>query len=237
MSDLEWKTKKEKILENARKDPFLKIEDLAKLANTTPRYVRTILSEANLSLMQLRREYARKMENRDGNLCDHLLFNYLISVPFASENQVLAKEEMIFNSPDDFNALSGDINRDYVCQSYLHLIKGTPWCISTALVKKKEIDLGDNRLIASELFSRLCKTIKDLEIKVSSIDLEIKQATNQIASLLKISPLAPIFRVRQSIESNSQTIALMLLYFNYKQVTLSFSHNKGLIINRKSVND
>lgn len=55
-------TKKEYIIRLAKKDPFLKIEEIAEIAQTTQRYVRTILSEANLSLMNLREEYARKME-------------------------------------------------------------------------------------------------------------------------------------------------------------------------------
>lgn len=54
-------TKKDFIIRLAKKDPFLKIEEIAQLVVTTPRYVRTILSEANLSLMNLREEYARKL--------------------------------------------------------------------------------------------------------------------------------------------------------------------------------
>ena len=57
-----YETKKEYIIGLAKKDPFLKIEEIAELAQTTQRYVRTILSEASLSLMNLREEYARKME-------------------------------------------------------------------------------------------------------------------------------------------------------------------------------
>lgn len=57
-------TKKEFIIRVAKNDPFLKIEEIADQAKTTQRYVRTILSEANLSLMNLREEYARKMEKQ-----------------------------------------------------------------------------------------------------------------------------------------------------------------------------
>ncbi|HHV93625.1 MAG TPA: UTRA domain-containing protein [Firmicutes bacterium] len=60
------RTKKEKILNIARQDPFLKVEEIAAKVDTTPRYVRTILSEAGVSLMQLRRSYARRMEERLG---------------------------------------------------------------------------------------------------------------------------------------------------------------------------
>ncbi len=57
-------TKKEQIINFAQSDPFLKISDIAENVQTTPRYVRTILSEANISLMKLREKYARNMEKR-----------------------------------------------------------------------------------------------------------------------------------------------------------------------------
>ncbi|NLA58169.1 MAG: UTRA domain-containing protein [Firmicutes bacterium] len=60
------RTKKDQILNIARQDPFLKVEEIAAKVETTPRYVRTILSEAKVSLMQLRRSYARRMEERLG---------------------------------------------------------------------------------------------------------------------------------------------------------------------------
>lgn len=59
-------TKKRQIIRLARKDPFLRVEEIAVSADTTPRYVRTILSEAGMSLTQLRRSYARSMERQLG---------------------------------------------------------------------------------------------------------------------------------------------------------------------------
>jgi len=61
---IEELTKKEQIINFAQSDPFLKINDIAENVQTTPRYVRTILSEANISLMKLREKYARNMEKR-----------------------------------------------------------------------------------------------------------------------------------------------------------------------------
>jgi hypothetical protein len=61
-------TIKAKVIQLVQKDPFLSIDEIAAQVETTPRYVRTILSEANLSLLQLRKHYARMMElqlNRD----------------------------------------------------------------------------------------------------------------------------------------------------------------------------
>lgn len=58
---------KEQVIRLAQEDPFLTVENLAQKATTTSRYVRTILSEAGLSLNQMRKEYARRLErNLDG---------------------------------------------------------------------------------------------------------------------------------------------------------------------------
>ncbi len=43
------------------------VEELSERADTTTRYVRTILSEAGLSLNRLRRQYARRLERRLGD--------------------------------------------------------------------------------------------------------------------------------------------------------------------------
>ncbi|HHY09537.1 MAG TPA: hypothetical protein GX528_03105 [Firmicutes bacterium] len=59
---------KEKVIAQARQDPFLTVEEIAKMAETTERYVRTILSEADLSLTQMRKTYARSLERRLGRL-------------------------------------------------------------------------------------------------------------------------------------------------------------------------
>lgn len=58
----EQETKKSLVVDQARRDPFLTVEEIAASVGTTPRYVRTVLSEARLSLAQLRKAYARQME-------------------------------------------------------------------------------------------------------------------------------------------------------------------------------
>lgn len=57
---------KARVIALAQKDPYLTVKDLAREAGTTTRYVRTILSEANLSLHEMRRLYARRLERGTG---------------------------------------------------------------------------------------------------------------------------------------------------------------------------
>lgn len=53
---------KAQVIALAKSDPFLTVDELAHKAQTTPSYVRTILSEAQLSLNEMRREYAKRLE-------------------------------------------------------------------------------------------------------------------------------------------------------------------------------
>lgn len=53
-------TKKHRVLQEAQRDPFLTVVEIATLASTTPKYVRTVLSEAGLSLAALRKAYAQR---------------------------------------------------------------------------------------------------------------------------------------------------------------------------------
>lgn len=55
-------TKKEQIVKLAKEEPFLSIEDIAAVAETTERYARTVLSEAKISLLQIRKEAYEDLE-------------------------------------------------------------------------------------------------------------------------------------------------------------------------------
>ena len=55
-------SKKGQVIALAKADPFLTVKDLAKEVGTTTRYVRTILSESRLSLHEMRRSYARRLQ-------------------------------------------------------------------------------------------------------------------------------------------------------------------------------
>ncbi len=59
-------TIKSRVIQTVQGDPFLSIDEIAQKVATTPRYVRTILSEAGLSLLQLRKDYAKSMEKQLG---------------------------------------------------------------------------------------------------------------------------------------------------------------------------
>lgn len=57
-------SKKERVVRLARMDPFLSVDEIARLVGTTSRYVRTTLSEAGITLTDLRRRFAEDMKRR-----------------------------------------------------------------------------------------------------------------------------------------------------------------------------
>ncbi len=140
-------TKKEQIINFAQSDPFLKISDIAEHVQTTPRYVRTILSEANISLMKLREKYARNMERRlknDGqselqakvSLRDEYSYNNLntgkIEIEEADENQF----------PDIERFRQGD---ELIKIYQVQMVDEKPYCVHE-LITYMERDLNKERL-------------------------------------------------------------------------------------------
>ncbi|AGB40435.1 hypothetical protein Halha_0442 [Halobacteroides halobius DSM 5150] len=92
-------TKKEQIINFARHDPFLKISDISERVETTPRYVRTILSEANISLMDLREKYARNMEQRLEGKHDDL---QKATIQLLKQDGEIAAGDVQLQQVDDF---------------------------------------------------------------------------------------------------------------------------------------
>jgi len=237
MSNKEWKTKKDKILEHARQDPFLTIEDLSHKADTTPRYVRTILSEANISLMQMRKEYARKIENRYNSMYENILVNYLLNVPFSSKvNIESGGGELVFNNPGDFDNLPGNISSDYNFVSYIHYLLDKPWCINSIVIDDDfDVDTENIRLKAEKVLEFLYNTIKDKDAYISKIKLDIELSTGKVADLLNISSLSPILKIIQTIEFKGDKIIFMFSYFNPEIINISFSTNNGMVIDSKMI--
>lgn len=56
-------TKKQKIIDFAKDHPFATNEEIAAQCNTTERYVRTILSEAEISLLEIRKEAYQELRS------------------------------------------------------------------------------------------------------------------------------------------------------------------------------
>ncbi len=227
------KTKKELILENARKDPFLKIETIARKAGTTPRYVRTILSEANLSLMNLRKEYARKMEYKyNGEPGERLLCNYLLNTPFNNDN-IERIDESVFNNPGNFINISDIANR-YEFLSFIHRLNRDVWCVNTILISREIFDI-DSGMELRDVIKEINDFLIKHECNISDISLDIDLTSKQLSGLFQSQILSPLFSAKQTVDFKMELMVLMLSYFDPRIVSLSLSYNNGLLIGRKSI--
>ncbi|MFW6022903.1 MAG: hypothetical protein ACOCQW_05285 [Halanaerobiaceae bacterium] len=235
MSNFSHKTKKEIILENAYRDPFLKIEDLSKMADTTSRYVRTILSESNLSLMDLRKDYARKMENNKYNINDILILNYLNKLSFIHSTKNI--NELILNSSADINIIADNVQNNYIHQSYEYLSNNRSWSLCSVFMEKGFIERENLSLSNDELLKVINCKIDNNDVNISNLDIIIDISTGQLSKFLRINELNPIVRLRQTITYESVEVALILVYFDARQISFSLSHKGGITIKRKSAVD
>lgn len=236
MSNLNYKTKKEIIIENAYRDPFLKIEDLAEMADTTSKYVRTILSEANVSLMELRKDYARRIEDKKYSVSDRIILNYLIKTPLFERKNILTSDILFLNNPLDVNNIAEQIQRNFFYRSYCLPVKKTTWGLISVFFDKRYFPEQDF-VSYEELLEIINKALSGKELDISNLDIIVDLATEQISSKLGIESFSPVLRIKQNLLFNGEIVALFLLYFDARKISFSLSHNGGITIKRKGYND
>lgn len=147
---------KAKVIALAEADPFLTIEELSELADTTPRYVRTILSEAGLSLNRLRRQYARRLERRLGKQkqsqtlipCEELEVLKITGAEVHSSLVAWSAQEKLFqiNAVDRKAEITSYVQlvtpcRVTMCSDYTNLRELLPYGPGELAVGKQKIEI------------------------------------------------------------------------------------------------
>ncbi|MFW5981425.1 MAG: hypothetical protein ACOCRU_02485 [bacterium] len=219
-----YKTKKEIILETAYNDPFLKIEDISRIANTTSSYVRTILSDANLSLMELRKNYVRKIEENKFNIEDRILLNYLerFFLNFTSEIENIG--QVVINNPNDIKSIFDNIKENFNYQSYKFLLEKNIAGIASVFWNKNffKIEQGLNY---KEFIFLLNQELNFAKLKISTLDVDIDISTGRVNEFLNSSSLFPVLKIKQLLKYDGEIIALLLLYFDTRSIGFSINYN------------
>lgn len=140
-------TKKEQIINFAQSDPFLKISDIAKNVQTTPRYVRTILSEANISLMKLREKYARNMEKRlENNEQQDLQAKVSLREEYSYNNLYTGKVNIELVSENKYPDIQRIRNDDELVRIYqVQYVDDNPYCVHE-LITYMDSNFNEERL-------------------------------------------------------------------------------------------
>jgi outer membrane lipoprotein-sorting protein len=212
-------TKKEQIINFARHDPFLKISDIAEHVDTTPRYVRTILSEANISLMELREKHACNMEQRlDGREKDlqKATIRLLKQDGELDASEVQMQEiknvdfdELVRTKPEE-KLYKIKQTREVDAEKYG--LQEIITYLSPDINQERIKDLDS----LYELFGN--KGINNLQFKNNVI--QVEEADSILASQLEIERGAPVVKSQRMIMLDKLTIGIENYYFDADNIQL-----------------
>ncbi|NLK08464.1 MAG: hypothetical protein GX316_07165 [Firmicutes bacterium] len=202
-------TKKEQILALARQDPFLKVEEIALQVETTPPYVRTTLSEADVSLMQLRREYARQMEKRlsgkgSGNKHEIEPHETKSAVPPTQQCIDKLRVRKIRNTAWA-HLLNADGNEHLLMISRIRVQEGLR--VLSQLVTTDDISLSEDSLLENPPLWKLLAHGSG-HIKLQKGRIEVEKSDPTTALYLNIPPGDPVLRSSGVVAADGVSIGL-----------------------------
>lgn len=198
---------KGRVIALAKGDPYLTVKDLAREAGTTTRYVRTILSEANLSLHEMRRLYARRLEGDRTRSSQELL-----SVPRELTIRKVAGREVA-------NALARWQEVDLFVASRLQR-QGSLLGFEQ-LITPAELQIGlksDGTSLRSLLPSKLRGKLEVVEQKA-----EILPAPEELASSLALTPGEQVLRLTTYLQVEKEPVALEVRWLALSGLVLKWS--------------
>lgn len=218
-------TKKQHILALAQKDPFLRVEEIAAKVKTTPRYVRTILSEARVSLMQLRRNYARTMERRLGiNVTVDQSDQGLNDALSVAGNEVGVHKVRVVQVVDPRLAgiLGVPESEPLLKASRVRLVNQRPFYVSEVVTHKHLV--VDEDLATSD---KPLRQLLGLEIpgETTFVDrsLEVEPAEGYIAACLGLAVGDPVIKTGNVIVTRDERVGIEFNYFNARRVRFIFT--------------
>ena len=206
-SNLYELTKKERVIYLAQEDPFLKVEKIAQLAETTSHYVRTVLSEADLSLTKLREDYARKKVNSREE--DQLLFEVL--------------------ELSDLGNIKHEIQENFILnQTYNFVVQGSKQIKETILFKENEEPLFISSVFfSSDLPISEMKQLKQIEnIIFSSLGIEVQSGKKELLELLNLNDKfdKQLLTLKKEIYLSNELQGVNVIYFPVNKIKLDFDN-------------
>ncbi|NLJ25172.1 MAG: hypothetical protein GX354_07080 [Firmicutes bacterium] len=208
-------TKKEQILRLARQDPFLKVEEIAAKVDTTPRYVRTILSEAKISLMQLRRSYARRMEQRLGIDVGIRGSEPGLTTPIADTDRCLGSDEIRIHKVErsDWATLLGvAADEPLLMLSRVRMMDGQPFFVSQ-VVTTGDFSLSEEMLASDMPLPELLGLTQPDATELKKWSLEVEPADPYITACLGVSNGEPVMRSGNLIVAKGRPVGLEFSIF------------------------
>ncbi len=182
-------SKKDQVLKVARSDPFLSIQEIADNVGTTPRYVRTILSESNVSLTDLRLRHARSMERELG-------------IGRASFGSQQVRDVRVECCCDSFvkDVFKDENDMGYLAISRVRCIENRPFCIDEVITGLRNVSSHNFLRIDQPFYLTVCPDLKE-EIKAEKGPSILARARKETAERLEIEEGSLIIIMTQRLVS------------------------------------
>lgn len=207
-------TKKDHIIRLAQDDPFLRVEEIAAAAGTTSRYVRTTLSEARLSLMDLRRNYVRHMEKHmkahiaAGSDGEQSITEYDSNDDKQSEeNAVDGVRLMKFIDPEINDALMINRSQPLLKISRVTMVDGKPLYIEE-IITHKNLTVSEDMVSSKKPLRQLLALEKRNATQFINRYIEMENASKRLAERLSITEGAPVIKSTHIITIKGERVAI-----------------------------
>lgn len=213
-------TKKEHIVSLASKDPFLKVEEIARTVKTTPRYVRTILSESKMSLMRLRRSYARNMERRLGvNVTVPKSGTGLTGALAEAGNVVGVNHVRILKtvSPEFAKLLGVSPDEQLLQVLRVRMVNNVPFFVNE-VVTNRILTVGEDMVSSDKPLRQLLGLELQGETEFVDRSLEVEPADEFVAVNLGLKVGSPILKSGNVIVTRDERVGLEFNIFDAYRV-------------------
>ncbi|MBO8127006.1 MAG: hypothetical protein H0Z38_07200 [Firmicutes bacterium] len=193
------------------------------MVETTPRYVRTILSEAGISLTDLRRSYARKMEKRLGiNVTVPKHREGLTDVLIQAGNRVNGAGIAVYKVVDAEAAkLLGVSPKEPLLKIVRgRVVNGKPFYVTEVIT---HLNLVVNEAaLQGEAPLRIILGLEKESTVFRERSFQVTKADPMVAAILGIEPGSPVIRAGNVIETDGVVVGLEYNIFEAFRVKFVF---------------
>ena len=219
------RTKKEQILHLAATDPFMRVSEIAEKVDTTTRYVRTTLSDAGVSLSELRRNYARSMERRLGveSGKSHQ----------SRENEIAIDSHELIGKPqisqvvdaEAAGALHVSSDRSLLCVSKIGRI-GKQLYMLNRILTPIHVVVTEELLTADGPLGQLLGLEKPGATRIIERSMEVLSAEAFIAQSLNMAPGSLVLRCMHVIVTQGVRVGVEISYYDALGVRLLLAEDE-----------
>lgn len=200
-------TIKAQVIDIVHRDPFLSIDEIAAQVQTTPRYVRTILSEARLSLLHLRKQYAKNMEQQ---------LRYTRDSVTSAEYEPQLKLEKV-KDPVIAELLNQEPEQELIRISKMQYLNRVPAFCELTTYLELELRLAD---ISGPLRNVLAnaKEVNNLQLKQSWVKVVIDQSN--LSKILIGRENQPLLKLSYLLYNDTKPVAVETQWFPIEGILL-----------------